>query len=184
MMHSQMSAAAVAAGLLALAAVLAAPKAPEWLKGFPRARVTGCVLTALAWAWAAAGLILHPVDFLAFLTPAMTVVLAAVCIPLTWTLLGNLLAVRGAGALMMLWPMPVMLAVREDVSAWRLLPVSVGYLSLTLGMVLVFHPWTGRVLCEGLARRPLVRRLAAALCGLLGLLTGVGAALLGKAVGA
>ncbi len=182
-MAAPLAAAAVAVGLLALAALLAAPQAPAGLRAFPRARAVGGVLTALAWAWAAAELILHSVDFLAFLTPAMTVVVAVICVPLSWTLLANLLSVRGLGALMMLWPMPVILAVREDVSAWRLLPVSVGYLSLTLGMVLVFHPWTGRALCEGLAARPLTRRAVAAVLGLLGILTGVGAFILGKAVG-
>ncbi len=174
---------AVALGTALFGVALLLPQAPRGLLAFPKMYKVGCVLSATAWIWTALQLGLHPIDFLAFLTPTVLVVGTLVCVPLTWYLLENLLSVRGLGALLMLFPMPVLIAVREDVSAWRLLPVSVSYAALTLGMVLVFHPWTGRVLCEKLAGNAVIRKSVGGLCLVLGLLMAIGTFMLGEVIG-
>ncbi len=174
---------ALAAALTALGCFLFAPGAGAAVARLPRARALGWGLSALCWAWVAARLVAHPIDFLAFLTPARTIVGAAVCLALTWLLLGNLLCARALGGLMMLWPMPVILAVREQVTAWRLVPVSVGYASLTFGMAVVFYPWVFRAACDALCARPPVRRLAAALFLAAGVAAACAAFALGEVIG-
>lgn len=174
---------ALAAALAAFGCFLFAPGAGAAVARLPRARALGWGLSALCWAWVAAQLTLHPIDFLAFLTPARTIVGAAVCLALTWLLLGNLLCARALGGLMMLWPMPVILAVREQATAWRLVPVSVGYASLTFGMVVVFYPWVFRAACDALAGRPGLRRLTAALFLASGAAAACAAFALGEVIG-
>ncbi len=167
----------------ALGGALFLPVAARGVKAVPRAVVPGWVLSALCWVWITAELYLHPIDFLAFLTPKMTLLLGVICIPLSWVLLANLLCARAIGGLMMLWPMPVILAVRDFETAWRLVPVTLGYISLTFGMFVVFYPWLMRVVCDALARSELLRRLAGVGLLLAGCLCVVTACSLGKVVG-
>lgn len=135
------------------AAVCFAPQGERLILRFPRSAIAGYLLTTLAWIWVGVTLYLQPVDLLAFFSPRTTLLIALACIPLSWVLLSNLLSIRALGGLMMLWPMPVILATRGHDSVWRLIPISLGYLHLVLGMILVFYPWTGRVICEWLAER-------------------------------
>lgn len=127
------------------------PKAEAALRALPRARVLGIVLSTLCWVWVGFELISHPVDLLAFMTPPVTLVVVALCAVLSVFLLSNLLCARAIGGLMMLWPMPLILVIRDQVTAWRLVPVIVGYVSLTLGMIVVFYPWRFRVAMEWFA---------------------------------
>ncbi len=175
---------------LAPAAVFAAcglfllhPASPRAVRALPRARALGMLLSAGCWAWVAAELWFHPIDFLAFLSPGMVLTLGALCIPLSWVLLENLLCARAVGGLLMLWPMPVILAVRDQVTAWRLVPVALGYASLTFGMFVVFYPWLLRAVCDALAERPGPRRAAGVALTLAGALCAAAALALGKAVG-
>lgn len=174
---------ALAAALAAFGCFLFAPGAGAAVARLPRARALGWGLSALCWAWVAAQLTLHPIDFLAFLTPARTIVGAAVCLALTWALLGNLLCARAIGGLLMLWPMPVILAVREQVTLWREVPVVLGYLSLTFGMVVVFYPWVFRLCCEALSERRTVRRIVAGCLLAAGALTVCVVFALGEVIG-
>lgn len=175
--------AALALALAGWGCFLLAPASAGAVRALPRARVPGMALSLLCWVWVAAELLAHPIDFLAFLTPTRIVVGAIVCVPLTWVLLGNLLCARAIGGLLMLWPMPVILAVRDQVTLWRLVPVSIGYLSLTFGMCVVFYPWILRVACERLAGRPVLRRVVAAAFVAAGALAACAACALGKVVG-
>ena len=168
---------------LALSALLFLPGAERPVRALPRAPILGEGLAALCWIWVAAELILHPIDFLAFLSPATTVILCAACTVMSWLFLRNLLCARALGGLMMLWPMPVILAVRDFVTVWRLMPVCLGYVSLTAGMVVVFHPWTLRAACGELASNGLLRKGFAAFLAAAGGLCVLAAPMLGKAVG-
>ena len=84
----------------------------------------------------------------------------------------------------MLWPMPVILVVRDFETGWRLVPIVLGYVSLTFGMFVVFYPWIFRVGSEFLAEHTALRR-GVAFGGLVlsGMLLIV-ALCLGKVVGA
>ena len=174
---------ALAAALLALGGFLLTPFATKAVRALPRAKFLGWGLSALCWIWVTVELYNHPIDFLAFLSPAMTIVLGIILIPLTWVLLSNLLCARAVGGILMLWPMPVILAVRDQITLWRLIPVTIGYASLTLGMVIVFYPWVLRVVCDHLAEQPRLRQMASILFFILGLLSVVAALSLGKVVG-
>ncbi len=138
---------------LSFAGICLSQQAKKRILNFPRNRLAGMILTACAWIWVGIELYRHPVDLLAFFSPTTTLCLALVCIPLSWVLLENLLSIRALGGLLMLWPMPVILAIREHDSLWRLIPITLGYIHLILGMIFVFYPWTGRVICEWLAER-------------------------------
>lgn len=175
--------AALAAVMAGLGVFLFTPAAPGGVRMLPRAKMLGYALSTACWAWVAAELYLHPIDFLAFLTPTRVIVGAAVCLPLTWVLLNNLLCARAIGGLLMLWPMPVILAVRDQVTLWRLVPVSIGYLSLTFGMFVVFYPWIFRVCCDALSERRGLRHAVATAFVALGVLTAIATVALGKVVG-
>lgn len=159
------------------------PAAPRAVRALPRARILGRALSAACWIWVTAELWFHPIDFLAFLSPTMVLTLGVICIPLSWILLENLLCARAVGGLLMLWPMPVILAVRDQVTAWRLVPVTLGYVCLTFGMFVVFYPWLMRVVCDRLAERPGIRRAAGVALTMAGALCVAAALAFGKVVG-
>lgn len=171
-------------GILALLGLwFALPCAAKQVGKVPRARALGIALSTLCWAWVGLELWHHPVDLLAFLTPVRLLVLTGLCTVLTPILLHNLLCARAIGGLCMLWPMPVILAVRDQITLWRLVPVLLGYASLTLGMFLVFYPWLLRVICDRLAEHASLRRLACALCFAAAALVCFALCALGKVVG-
>lgn len=126
----------------------------EIMRRFPTNRLAGQVLTAVAWIWAAITLNHYPIDFLAMIHGFPTYLIAIVCIPLSCFLLPDLLACRGIAAICMLFPMPMFLACRMDESAWRLLPITIGYIALTYGMIVMFYPYYMRRLFFFLADRP------------------------------
>ena len=172
------------AGVLALlGAWLLLPAAATQVCRLPRAPILGGVLSTLCWLWVGLGLWLHPVDLLAFLTPARILLLTALCALLSPVLLSNLLCARAIGGLMMLWPMPVILAVRDQLTLWRLVPVTLGYASLTCGMFIVFYPWIFRVGCQWIAKHPRLRQGLAGLLLSAAALTFITLCCLGKVVG-
>lgn len=175
--------AALAAALGLCAGLLARRKTAERLCALPRAKVPGILLTLLCWIWVTVALIRQPLGLLPFLTPATTLLLGIVCAAGSCIFLQNLLCARAVGGLMMLWPMPVIVAVRDQITLWRLVPVTVGYISLTLGMFIVFYPWIFRVICDQLTHRPRLRRAAVCLLAGAAILTVVACLSLGKVVG-
>lgn len=175
--------AVLALALLACGGSLLHPASARLLGELPRAYAVGVVLSAICWIWVMAQLLLFPIDFLAFLTPMRVIVGGIACMVLTWVLLDNLLCARAIGGLLMLWPMPVILAVREQVTLWREVPVAVGYLSLTLGMIVVFYPWVFRKGCEVVAKYACLRRILAWSFLVLGLLTVCTLVALGEVIG-
>lgn len=171
-------------GALALLGLwLLLPASGEHVRRLPRAKFLGIALSTLCWAWVGIGLWRHPVDLLAFLTPGRLLCLTVLCAVLSPVLLNNLLCARAIGGLLMLWPMPIILAVRDQVTLWRLVPVVIGYASLTSGMFVVFYPWLLRVVCNWLADHPRLRQSAAVLLLSAAMLTLVTLCTLGKVVG-
>lgn len=148
------------------------------LNAFPRNRLAGCVLSAVAWLWAAYALwgmgldILEP--YKKFIPP-----LALVCIPLTWFWLDNLLSCRALGGILTLFPYGLLHVARIHESPWRLVVVSVAYLCIVKGMILLLYPWKLRQVIVWLTQRPALFRAACAAGALLGLfLAGLGATVL------
>ncbi len=176
------SVAALACVTAALSLYLFSPYAVRTIRKLPRAKLLGIVLSTLCWTWVAAELTLHPIDMIPF-SERTILIICTLCVPLSWTLLQNLLCARAIGGLMMLWPMPVFLVVREQVTLWRLVPVVVGYLSLIAGMITVFYPWTFRVACDKLATRPHLRHGVAVTFAVIALLSLICLFALGKVVG-
>ena len=164
--------------------LLLLPCASRVLTALPRLRITGIVLSAVCWIWVGAELYLHPIDFLSFLTPERIIFLTILCIPLTWLLLPNLLCTRAIGGLLMLCPMPLIHAVRDQVTDWRVVPVLVGYFCLVVGMFAVFYPWTFRMACGFLAKHRLLRTIFAGGWIVVTILLCFTFCSLGKAVGA
>lgn len=173
----------VCGGLTLLGVALLPQASSAWVRTVPRAKIPGVLLSTLCWVWVGAELAFHPIDFLAFLTPGRAWGLAAICALLSPVLLENLLCARAIGGLMMLWPMPVILAVRDQVTDWRLVPVTLGYVSLTLGMLVVFYPWMLRVQCERLSEQPSLRRGTGVCFLVVAALMLVTLAMLGKEIG-
>lgn len=169
--------------LIAIGGALLLPQAQKGLLHVARHKIAGIVLTLLAMAWTCWTLYIHPVDFLAFLTPGKLILIGLIVTPLICLFLDNLLCARALGGLMMLWPMPIILATRDFVTPWRLVPITLGYISLTFGMVAVFHPWTVRILCERLSERHSLRQISAAGFILAGFLCIFAACTFGKVVG-
>jgi hypothetical protein len=169
--------------LIAIGGALLLPQAQQGLLRVPRHKIAGILLTAIAMTWTCWSLYVHPVDFLAFLTPGKLVLIGLIVTPLICLFLDNLLCARALGGLMMLWPMPIILATRDFVTPWRLVPITLGYLSLTFGMVAVFHPWTVRILCERLSEHRTLRLISAAGFMLAGFLCLFATCTFGKVVG-
>lgn len=173
----------LAGGLALLGAWLLFPAAATQVRRLPRAPFLGIALSTLCWIWVGLGLWFHPVDLLAFLTPGRLLCLTTLCAILSPLLLQNLLCARAIGGLLMLWPMPIILAVRDQVTLWRLVPVTLGYASLTFGMFVVFYPWLLRVVCDWIAEHPRLRQSFAGLLLGAAALTLITLCPLGKVVG-
>jgi hypothetical protein len=101
------------------------------------------------------------------------------CIPLTWFWLDNLLPCRAIGGLLVLFPYELLHVARVHPSPWRLVVVTLAYLCIVKGMMLLLYPWKMRQAIVWLTQRPPLFRLAGALHALLGLfLIGLGATVL------
>lgn len=182
-MSAELSVSLLAILLLLIGGALILPQAEGSLLKLPRHKLAGILLTALCMGWTCWTLLHHPIDFLAFLTPTKIVIGGLILTPLICLFLDNLLCARALGGLMMLWPMPIILATRDYVTTLRLIPITLGYISLTLGMVAVFHPWTVRMTCERLSEYRTLRLTVAAVLLLAGVLCFISVCSFGKVVG-
>ncbi len=158
------------------AAIVAAP-APlaRFYNALPRSVAAGRVLSTVAWIWAGYALWTMQLDFLVpfkkFLPAAVLV-----CVPLTWFWLDNLLTCRALGGILVLFPYELLHTARVHASPWRLVLVTLAYLCIVKGMILILYPWKMRQAIVWLTQRPALFRLAGALDALLGLfLIGLGA---------
>ncbi len=145
---------------------LAAPAtAGHLLKGFPRSRVAGYLLSSIALAWAGWLLYAMPLEFLVPYRRYIPFVMLA-AIPFAWYAMPDLLASRSLGGLFVLLPAPILQVARVYPSEWRLVVVTLLYLMALVGMTLIMAPYYHRDTLEWLSRSKLRLRL----CGLCKLL--------------
>jgi len=159
---------------------VAAAPAPlsRFYNALPRSAVAGYLLSTIAWLWAGYALWTMGLDVLEPFKKFLPVAVL-VCIPLTWFWLGNLLTCRALGALLCLFPYELLHVARVHPSPWRLVVVTLAYLCIVKGMILLLYPWKLRQAIVWLTQRPALFRLAGALNALLGLLLiGLGATVL------
>ena len=164
---------------LAGIAVVAAP-APlgRFYTALPRSVVAGRLLSTIAWVWAGYALWTMHLDVIEPFKKFLPFAVAAL-VPLTWFWLDNLLTCRALGAILTLFPYELLHTARVHPSPWRLVLVTLAYLCIVKGMILLLYPWKMRQLIVWLTGRPALFRLAGALNALLGLfLIGLGAIVL------
>ena len=162
--------------------VVARPsKAGAALVAFPRNRAAGVALCAIAWLWTAYELDTIGIEvFDRFLKafPFELWLLAAVLTVLTCWWMGNLLPVRGAAAILMLFPAELFPVIRLEPTSWRLTLVAFAYFCAALGMFGMFYPWRVRQLLAWLA----AAKSRVTVTGALALATGILFTVLGIAL--
>lgn len=169
-------------GLICVAmggAIVASP-APlaRFYNALPRSVTAGRILSTIAWAWAGYALWTMQLDVLVPFKKFLPVAVL-VCIPLSWFWMDNLLSCRAFGGILVLFPYELLHAARVHPSPWRLVLVTLAYLCILKGMILILYPWKMRQAIVWCTQRPSLFRLAGALDVLLGLfLVGLGAAVL------
>lgn len=160
-------------GLICLAAGAGAALAPapytRFWRTFTRNKAAGIALSTIAWVWAGFALMTMGLDFLEPFKRWIPAVIL-VCIPLTWLWLDNLLPCRALAGILMLFPCELLHAARVHPSPWRLVVVSLAYICIVKGMILMLYPWKLRQALDWLDARPALLRLCGALNGALGLI--------------
>ena len=165
-------------GLICLLTGASAITAPAPLSRFynalPRSVLAGRILSTIAWIWAGYALWIMQLDFLEPFKKALPVAVL-ICIPLSWLWLDNLLTCRAFGGILVLFPYALLHAARVHPSPWRLVVVTLAYLCIVKGMILILYPWKMRQMIVWLTQSTVRFRLAGALGALLGLfLIGLG----------
>lgn len=130
-------------GLLYAGMIVVPGKIREGFRLFPRNRVAGWMMSALALFWASWHLYNMPLGrfdeykTLLFVVAPVVYILVVIC-------MDELLAARSLGALMILVPTPLLDAARWCDSAWRLVVVVLAYIIAIKGIFLVFSPYLFR----------------------------------------
>lgn len=132
------------------------------MEKFCRNRIIGIILCLIAWAWAGHALWVLPIDFL---TPYRKYIpyILLVCAPMTCISMKNLLPCRALGGILVLYPYTLLLMVRSHPSPWRVLVVSIAYISIIKGMTLLLYPWKMRQCIVWMEDKPLLMRLGGAI---------------------
>ncbi len=125
--------------------------APGWalrvLRGFPRSRIMGAALSAVAFGWSGWLLTQTPLGrFEAYRS------LLYLALPVLWILVnvlnGELLAPRALGGIMILVPSPLLAAARWHPSPWRYLVLVAAYILVIKGIALILSPYLFRLAGE------------------------------------
>lgn len=161
---------------------------PEWLrrgaKAFPRCRWAGWGLAAACVVWIVALVRAMPLGMFEGLRPWIVPLGVALYAAVVWGI-GELLAVRALGGLLLLAANPVLWSLRfatdpgARVWAWHTVAVAALYGAVAVGCVWLLRPWGFRRTGEWLAARPKIRRLAGAAAAMSGLAALAAAAELG-----
>lgn len=137
----------------------------EGFRRFPRSRLCGRLLAAVALVWAAWLLKDMPLgrfdSLKGWLIPA-SVVLGA----LVWILMEELLAPRALGAILLLYPAPLLEAARLHPSRWSVVMSVVAYMMVVKGMLLLLSPYYFRRFSE----KPLSSDVCCRVAGIGGLI--------------
>jgi uncharacterized protein YjeT (DUF2065 family) len=110
---------------------------------FPRDKWTGRVLAAVAFVWAAMLVRDMPMGRFEYLKQWLYLV-TPVMILATYVFMEELLAARALGALLLLYPAPVLLLARLHDSPWSLVMTVVAYIMIIKGMALMLSPYLFR----------------------------------------
>lgn len=133
----------------------------EGILRFPRSRWCGWLLAVAAVAWAAwllQGLPLGRFESLkTWLVPVAVVFAGLVCYTME-----ELLAPRALGALLLLYPAPLMEAARLHESSWSVVMSVIAYAMVIKGMALLLSPYLFRHVTERFLRTDAACRLAGA----------------------
>ena len=152
------------------AAPLAAPRpVGRMWRRFPRSVWPGRILSVVALAWAALWLLAMPLGPFAVIREPMPILLV-VAIAAVWYLCEELLSCRAIGGILVLVPTLLLSAAQWHGSAWRLVPLVVGYLFAVAGMFFIAKPYLLRDALFFLAESPVRTRLAGALSAVVGAL--------------
>jgi uncharacterized protein YjeT (DUF2065 family) len=119
----------------------------EGFRRFPRSRWCGRILAAAAVAWAAwvlKDLPLGRFDALKSGLIPVTIVFGA----LVWIYMEELLAPRALGALLLLYPAPLLEAARLHDSPWSVVMSAAAYIMIIKGMALLLSPYLFRRFSE------------------------------------
>lgn len=145
-----------------LASVIAPKITSKLYRAFPRNVWAGWILCAVAWIWSGHAVNAMGIDFL---LPYRTLIsiLSVVCIFLTCWWLDNLLSCRAWGGILCLFPYELLHVARVHLSPWRLVVVSLTYLLIVWGMVLILYPWKMRDLITWITATPTRLRTVSAL---------------------
>lgn len=152
----------VALAILAALPLFAPAKASAAMRRFPRSVIAGVVISTLAFAWAAAIVLVAPLDFIA---PWKLWIAGALMVsaPLSWFWMSPLLACRALGGILVLLPAPVLLSARMVDSPCRLVMVVLMYVFAVLGMDFIMAPYHLRDALSWIAAKPSRVRVAGAL---------------------
>jgi hypothetical protein len=115
----------------------------EQLKRFPRSRILGVALAALALLWSGWLLYRMPMETLDRYKPWLWV-LTPLSIYLVTRYMDELLAPRALGGLLALAPVPLLDAARFHPSPWRLVITVTAYVLVIKGMALMLSPYLFR----------------------------------------
>ena len=123
------------------------------IKRFPRNAIAGVTLSTIAFIWAAIIVHVAPLDFIApYKLPVVIALL--VSIPLSWFWMGDLLAARALGGILVLLPAPILLVTRFLDSDWRLVMVVLMYVYAVTGMFFAGMPHLCRDAITWITARP------------------------------
>ncbi len=134
--------------LIESTALLVTPKRVRiWLERFPRDIWSGRILAAFAVLWAAWLVSEMPLGRFESWKP-MVWPLAFVLVGFVWYYMDELLAPRALGALLLLYPAPVLAAARLHPSRWSVVMSVLAYVCVVKGMALLLGPYWFRLSIE------------------------------------
>lgn len=162
----------VVRGLLSL---MAPARLCAMMREFPRSRLSAGLLTAVDLIWV--GWIIFHAHLGRFehLKPLVWIA-TPIAFVLLFVFMDDLLAPRAAGGFLLLLANPILAMTRQHPSSWRLVMVTVAYVGIVLGMVLVLAPWHIHRLIGGVAGTERRARLVGAAGLVLAVFLGVLAA--------
>jgi len=125
--------------LLSLPCIFSTPKAMDWIRDFPRSKFAAWIITAIGTTWVAWLLFQTPLAWFDKYKPALYM-LAPAFFLIVVNYMDELLAPRALGGFLLLIPNPIIEVARQR----GLLLVSIAYLLVVAGIILVLSPYMFR----------------------------------------
>ena len=138
---------AVILAIESMALLVVPERVKVWFQRFPRDVWSGRVLAGIAILWAA--WVVHEMPLGRFETwKPMIWPIAIVLGGFVWHYMDELLAPRALGALLLLYPAPVLAAARLHSSPWSVVMSALAYVCVLMGIVLLLGPYWFRLATE------------------------------------